>query len=275
MNEGIPSEKAKAIGRIASAKDANRAVEEGRADSLEAGAYKRLEMASKEMQEVIDDPSMPEPLRTRLLEVVKNMKRSEEGAKKLHEGKTHAEEVSLRDSLTGLPNESAFNEEVAVHINHAERFPDDILYALYIDIDKFKQINDTYGHDAGDKYLQLIAEHVRKAFRPDDIFARLHGDEFAALISLRNSSDTNTQKDFDEEISDITKRVHSAVYSAKSELSKFVSDNTNGTPYLEVSEYSGNASIGHARFEPRKDTKETFLKKADEAMYQAKQIGHI
>ncbi len=274
MTEGMPQEQHKVIGKGASEKDARSAVKEGLADSIESGAYLRLKMVANEMQDIIDDSSTPEPLRDKLSEIKKNMNLSEEGARNLHLAQMHAERIASRDTLTGLPNRKAFDEAIRVFINHTERFPSDALYTLNIDIDKFKHINDTYGHDAGDRYLQLIAQHVKKVFRPDDIFARTGGDEFSALVIMRSSQGNGTDiKDYNVKALDIVERVKYAVYMAKCELRDMLPTIAPETPPLEVNEQSGNVSVGYAYFELGKDTEETFLKKADKDMYKNKEDG--
>ncbi len=272
MIEGVPQEQHKIISKGISEKDAKLAIKEGLANLIESGAYLRLKMVANEMQNIIDDSATPEPLREKLREIKKNMNLSEAGARNLHLTQMHAEKIASRDILTELPNRKAFNETLEIFINHIERFPNDVLYTLNIDIDKFKYVNDTYGHDAGDKYLQLIAQHVKNVFRPDDIFARTGGDEFSALVLMRSLQDNgNDIKDCNVKVSDIAERVRYAVYLAKCELRDVLPTIAPEVPPLEVNEQGGNVSVGYACFEVGKDTEETFLKKADEDMYKKKE----
>jgi diguanylate cyclase (GGDEF)-like protein len=81
------------------------------------------------------------------------------------------------DTLTGLANRRAFTSRLRQHR------PADCLTVIYIDLDRFKPINDTYGHAAGDAVLVAVAERLRNAVRPGDLAARLGGDEFAALCA--------------------------------------------------------------------------------------------
>ena len=153
MNESIPQK----INNIATQEEVEHAIEEGRAVSTEAGAYLRLERATRELHDIAHDKSIPKQLRIRLRHIVGDMELSEKDAYELHIAKLHAEKISSRDTLTGLPNRNAFEKALSARTNHAMRFTTDVLYAIYIDIDKFKQINDIYGHDAGDVYLKFIA----------------------------------------------------------------------------------------------------------------------
>ncbi len=93
----------------------------------------------------------------------------------------HVTELSRRDPLTGIANGRYFSELAANEINRASRF-NRPLTLTYMDIDNFKQINDSLGHSTGDDLLHLVAETIRKNVRSIDIIARLGGDEFAILL---------------------------------------------------------------------------------------------
>lgn len=93
----------------------------------------------------------------------------------------HVTELSRRDPLTGVANGRYFSELVSVEINRSFRFNRPLTLA-YMDIDNFKQINDSLGHSTGDDLLHLVAETIKKNVRSIDIIARLGGDEFAILL---------------------------------------------------------------------------------------------
>lgn len=95
---------------------------------------------------------------------------------------------ALHDSLTGLPNRMLFMEraENAARIMHTN--PDYQFAFLFIDMDKFKIVNDEYGHDVGDRLLIDMANRLRDCIRPHDTVARLGGDEFAVLVNNMKSS---------------------------------------------------------------------------------------
>src|SRR4030065_1286236 len=93
------------------------------------------------------------------------------------------ERVAFRDSLTGLPNRSLLNEHVDQNINQCNR--EGARFALLImDLDRFKQINDSLGHPVGDSVLQQVAARLGEVLRQGDVFARLGGDEFAAVLPI-------------------------------------------------------------------------------------------
>ncbi|MGH8888776.1 MAG: diguanylate cyclase domain-containing protein [Acidothermaceae bacterium] len=95
---------------------------------------------------------------------------------------TAREHAALHDSLTGLGNRELLHREAETAIEDLARQGDAGLAILVIDLDKFKEVNDTLGHAAGDQLLRVVAERLLAAMRSDDVVARLGGDEFVALI---------------------------------------------------------------------------------------------
>lgn len=90
--------------------------------------------------------------------------------------------LAHHDSLTGLANRNVFYQRLRTALRDAH-FKGDIITLLYIDVDKFKEINDKHGHAAGDLYLEVIAERLREAVGRGRFLARLSGDEFAVIVS--------------------------------------------------------------------------------------------
>src|SRR5204863_220837 len=89
--------------------------------------------------------------------------------------------LAHHDTLTGLLNRRGFTRELDRHASHAERYgPDGAL--LVFDLDSFKHVNDTCGHEAGDDVITGVAEVMRRRLRASDVLARFGGDEFAVLI---------------------------------------------------------------------------------------------
>jgi diguanylate cyclase (GGDEF)-like protein len=89
---------------------------------------------------------------------------------------------ALRDSLTGLPNRSLLESYTEQALAKLPRVGG-VVSLLFIDLDRFKAVNDTYGHQAGDELLCEVAERVNECLRPSDVLARLGGDEFVILLS--------------------------------------------------------------------------------------------
>ncbi len=92
--------------------------------------------------------------------------------------------LAFHDSLTGLPNRRRFHEllDGAVAQAQATGLPRDAYAVMFLDFDRFKLINDSLGHEAGDTFLVQVAQRIRESLRPEDIVARLGGDEFAVLV---------------------------------------------------------------------------------------------
>jgi diguanylate cyclase (GGDEF)-like protein/PAS domain S-box-containing protein len=89
---------------------------------------------------------------------------------------------AYHDSLTGLPNRKRFGESLAQAIARWQRRPERQFAVMYLDFDRFKMVNDSLGHRAGDELLVELATRLRAALRPSDVVARLGGDEFAVLV---------------------------------------------------------------------------------------------
>jgi diguanylate cyclase (GGDEF)-like protein len=99
--------------------------------------------------------------------------------------------LSRRDSLTGIANARVFRERVQQEVYRSRRDGQPFTIA-YVDLDRFKQVNDTYGHLEGDKLLRAVAETIKRELRVVDIVARLGGDEFGLLLSAAGTEEAYT-----------------------------------------------------------------------------------
>ncbi|MFI9051174.1 putative bifunctional diguanylate cyclase/phosphodiesterase [Streptomyces sp. NPDC053427] len=157
------------------------------------------------------------------------------------------------DALTDLPNRALFTERVNQAVT-GRRASDHDTAVLYIDLDGFKQVNDTIGHQAGDELLVQAARRLGESVRSGDIAARLGGDEFAALITGEGTRD-HGEREF---------RVHEIADRLRMKLSE---------PYrIDGRDVRVAASIGVAFADPG-ITPAALLRNADMAMYRAKQAG--
>ena len=91
------------------------------------------------------------------------------------------QQMARYDALTGLPNRALLNERLGEALARARR-NDDTLALLYLDLDNFKQVNDSLGHSAGDQLLQIAAQRLSQCVRDSDLVARIGGDEFVVLL---------------------------------------------------------------------------------------------
>ena len=156
--------------------------------------------------------------------------------------------LAFYDSLTRLPNRSLFHERLA-HSIHRSRIDGGMTALLFLDLDRFKDINDTLGHACGDQLLVAVAERLGGGLRPSDFLARLGGDEFVFLVTgLRDKK--------------------SAASLAHSILEMF------NTPFeIDDKELFISTSIGIALSPEDGDDGDTLLTHADMALYAAKEQG--
>jgi diguanylate cyclase (GGDEF)-like protein/PAS domain S-box-containing protein len=156
---------------------------------------------------------------------------------------------ALHDSLTGLPNRASFYDRVELALERARGRTSTPFAVLFMDLDRFKLINDSFGHAAGDRLLVDIAHRLRRAVRPGDTVARLGGDEFTVLIpDIRG----------EEEAVSVAQRINDAL----SNPFRIGDDEVYTTA-------STGIAIGSARYE----SPDEVLRDADIAMYQAKAEG--
>jgi diguanylate cyclase (GGDEF)-like protein len=158
------------------------------------------------------------------------------------------EYLAFHDGLTGLPNRSFLYRLLADRIRQADRSGGSFA-VLFLDLDRFKEINDTFGHDAGDELLREVARRLEAALRRSDTVARMGGDEFVVLLS---------QVDGEEQAATAARKVLAALQEL------FV---------LLGERFTISASVGISLFPRDGAGEETMLKNADIAMYEAKGAG--
>jgi len=165
------------------------------------------------------------------------------------EAKQKLQFLALHDPLTHLPNRSLFKDRIQHAFLHCQNNRHENIAILFIDVDRFKDINDNYGHHVGDKLLVAIVNSIIKTLRSTDTLARLGGDEFAILLDGKIDHET---------ICRITEDIISAMAAA------FNIDGLN---------ISSTVSIGIATYSAASESAEKLLIDADHAMYQAKLKG--
>lgn len=159
-----------------------------------------------------------------------------------------AEEVSHTDALTYLPNRRSMIAQLQQQVALAERYGTPLSISL-IDVDNFKQINDTYGHPVGDQVLRYIASEMRDRIRQPDVIGRLGGDEFLVILPSSRAS-------------------------AAGEQARRLCQQIAGTPVIAGKEIINvGLSIGITQYQPDSDDWHSLLDRVDQAMYQAKRNG--
>jgi diguanylate cyclase (GGDEF)-like protein/PAS domain S-box-containing protein len=166
--------------------------------------------------------------------------------------RTYAEEqikhLAYHDALTGLPNRLLFKDRLTVALSHAQR-DNTRLAVLFLDLDRFKVINDSLGHNIGDQLLQAVAARVQSCVRESDTVARLGGDEFTLLLPALARSD---------DAAPVAQKLLEAVRYPF---------------HLEGREFFITTSIGISLYPEDGLDAEALIKNADTAMYQAKEQG--
>lgn len=158
------------------------------------------------------------------------------------------ESLALHDALTGLPNRRLLMDRLTLAIVHAHR-NNLTMAVMYLDLDGFKQINDTLGHDVGDTLLSMVATRMVAAVRQEDTVARLGGDEF--VIVLRELTHAE---------------------SVDLLVSKVIQDVSQ--PYsIQGNNVNMTVSVGVGIYPAHGEDAESLMKSADLAMYEAKRTG--
>jgi len=161
-------------------------------------------------------------------------------------GLTHQfRHAAQHDAMTGLPN----RQQLLARLDRiaAERVPGNCA-VLYVDLDGFKQVNDTLGHAIGDEFLIAVAQRFRQSLRPGDLVARMGGDEFAALVSGFGN---------DTELTGIATRLMNCVGETDTQM---------GLGFVR-------ASVGIATYPDRVADHRLLVAAADGAMYEVKRHG--
>ncbi len=167
---------------------------------------------------------------------------------RLKETERQLEFLAHHDVLTGLPNRMLFNARLEHAIEHARRHQTQ-LAVLFLDLDRFKHINDSFGHPAGDELLQEVARRLRGNIRGEDTAARLGGDEFCLLLEQINTPEN-------------------AVIIVEKILDSFQQPFAVADQEIYIT-----PSIGISTFPRDGEDSATLLRNADSAMYQAKGQG--
>ncbi|MGZ5223651.1 MAG: PAS domain S-box protein [Burkholderiales bacterium] len=180
--------------------------------------------------------------------VIQDISESKRAAAALKESEEQFRQLAHYDILTRLPNRALFYDRLAHSLAAAKR-NGWILAVLFIDVDRFKNVNDTFGHAAGDQLLKQVSQRLSECVRSDDTVGRLSGDEFAVVLTRLTAA---------EDAATVAKKIV----------------NVLNTPFqLEGAELFVTASIGITVFPSDSPEQDTLIRNADVAMYRAKDRG--
>jgi diguanylate cyclase (GGDEF)-like protein/PAS domain S-box-containing protein len=158
------------------------------------------------------------------------------------------EQLAYRDSLTNLPNRFLFHDRLEHALDQSRR-RNRGLGLMYIDLDRFKVVNDTLGHTMGDKLLQIVGRRLREMLRADDTIARLGGDEFAVILpDLERAEDAGI-------------------------IGRKLLQTLRSPITIDGHELHTSGSIGISMFPGDGEDADTLIKHADAALYRAKDLG--
>lgn len=157
-------------------------------------------------------------------------------------------ELTYYDLLTGLPGRKIFEEQLELAIAHCIR-NDENLAVMIIGIDKFKYVNDAFGHTVGDEVLRRISERIQGKLRPEDILCRITGDEFAVFFS-----EGQNEKQVIKIVEHILREIKNPYKAGKKDI------------YI-------TASVGLAFYPKDGDNREALIKNANIALHRAKEMG--
>jgi diguanylate cyclase (GGDEF)-like protein len=162
----------------------------------------------------------------------------------LQQTQRELQDLAIHDPLTRVLNARAFSDRLTQELNRNRRYRHPVSL-LYLDLDNFKSLNDSRGHQTGDTVLRLVADAMRLAVRETDIVGRMGGDEFAVLMPETDGALADT----------VARRLNEGIKTA--------------FPAAPVV----SASIGIVSFDDTTATADDVLRRADQAMYEAKRSG--
>jgi Amt family ammonium transporter len=157
--------------------------------------------------------------------------------------------TALHDALTGLANRALFLDRLTLTLARLQRRPDRNFAVVFLDVDSFKQVNDSYGHAAGDALLLAVTERLRVCLRPQDTIARFGGDEFALLLDDVGAA---------EDIAGVVGRIQDAIQKPVD---------------VGGAEVFVSASMGISLSADGHESAGEIMQRADQAMYAAKANG--
>jgi len=176
------------------------------------------------------------------------MQRIADMRRRLVESNLALEELASIDHLTGVANRRSFEVSLEQEMSFTRMYGSPMACAMF-DLDNFKKVNDTYGHDAGDVVLVDVIKRIKGILREGDLIGRIGGEEFAIIL---------------------TKMTENIVFDAFEHYRKVVAEKTVEHEGIEI---PITISIGIAMYNGEREGKDALLKRADKSLYKAKETG--
>lgn len=215
---------------------------------LKAEIQQRLETILRHLDEHREsDEARQQQLEEQLERLNQRVREMEKEGESLRQRLREKHEQAVRDPLTGLYNRLAYDERIVQEFARAKRYKQPLSLAV-LDIDRFKRINDSYGHKAGDKALKIIADRVRNNLRETDFLARYGGEEFVIVMPETGLSDGLVA------------------------VEKLRKDVSQSQFHYQGTGVAITVSVGLAEMR-EDDNPETLFQRADRALYKAKDGG--
>lgn len=215
---------------------------------LKAAVQERLETILRHLDEHREsDQAHQAEMEEQLDNLNRRVHEMEKEGKSLRERLREKHEQAIHDTLTGLYNRLAYDERIAQEFARAKRYHTPLSLAI-LDIDRFKRINDNYGHKAGDKALKIIAKRVQKNLRETDFLARYGGEEFVIVMPETRLDDGLIA------------------------VEKLRQDVSQSQFHYQGTDVSVTVSVGLAEMKVD-DNPEMLFQRADRALYRAKDEG--
>jgi diguanylate cyclase (GGDEF)-like protein len=226
----------------------NKYLEDIRATAAQAEHAER-ERAEAEHARAEAERLRAEQAERHVQELNRYVEKLEDTSKELQQSREHFRHAAFHDALTGLPNRTLFREHLRIALERARQNDEYLFCVLFLDLDRFKNINDSLGHPCGDELLFLVARRLENCIRQTDMVARFGGDEFAILLdAIENPSDAIR----------VAEKVQQAI----------------SAPFkLQNHEAVTTGSIGVALSTADYSEAEDMIRDADTAMYRAKDNG--
>ena len=215
---------------------------------LKTEIQQRLETILRHLDEHREsDEARQHQLEEQLERLNQRVREMEKEGENLRQRLREKHEQAVHDPLTGLYNRLAYDERIGQEFARTRRYKKPLSLAV-LDIDRFKRINDSYGHKAGDKALKIIADRVRKNLRETDFLARYGGEEFVIVMPETGLDDGLVA------------------------VEKLRKDVSQSQFHYQGTAVNITVSVGLAELR-EDDSPETFFQRADAALYQAKESG--